>query len=1023
MNLSSLPFFNIMEDCNVLRMPVANNMTGGQALQLCTNTVGCAYQSFDGLQCRGFKVQEVASVPPQRPGYSWDSHAKSPLSSLDNFRDSLEYPRMPACKRAPKTNELVGGDLAPQSYAGVKIRDSIREKISQWESKKEAAFTSPAMTMKGPEAAGEVDCKTSEEPKGQGKRVAIWEQQDSGKENAGRLGDSRPRSHEAAGGSREQMSGKRNHGKAVDALQEKSVLTHIKKLEQDLREGPGDPHPNRAESYFCPPHKEELEQAGREEQKPIIGSLNGTRSKSSLWGHKENQEGKAKELAINPVPKPQRTFQYPVPKGGCRPALCKEKAQRNLPPLPSAAPPSPRVNLRPHQGGTGKASHRKSKEFEDVLWCSPRDGRVEWYAQAKLSLTHTQSEENIYEDILDLPSKEHQYEDIQLDAGCLGNGSFRSLSPPSPAPYNPSPVSSRRGLVRQNTDGWSHRLQDLHGPSPTSTPSSPDDTPRLSGNPYNRRQRKISKLVIKINSIFEARRGKNRMKRISPSTESSSGRDENSESETDTDNKQKADSQRLMSVQAVLRQMGRGRLLDRDALDLNERKLFEYFLVVALQKAKSRTTYVPVVIQQFPLKLERSFKFMRETEDQVKVIPQFCFPDTKDWIPVESFPSETFSFVLTGEDGSRRFGYCRRLLPSGRGRRLPEVYCMVSQLGCFDLFSKILDEVEKRRALSPALVLPLMRGILEAPFPAPGRTIPVKSFLPGSGTEVMELHRPADSRLEHVDFECLFSCLSVRLLLQVFASLLLERRVIFTATRLSTLSQCCHAAVALLYPFTWQHTHIPVLPPAMMDIVCTPTPYIVGLLSRSLPQLKELPLEEVLLVNLDSGRFLQQLGDEDCILPHKLQAALEHILGRRTELACESSELPSDSSSLSIVVSETFVRFFVEMVGHYPLFMGNTEREEDSSSSSSSPTPYCLQRKAFRKAIYSRSLRRFLDVFMETQMFSGFIQEREQRKHGLKGLFETRVQEYLDSLPWIEHCGVNKFLKGLGHKMKLLSRK
>lgn len=27
-----------------------------------------------------------------------------------------------------------------------------------------------------------------------------------------------------------------------------------------------------------------------------------------------------------------------------------------------------------------------------------------------------------------------------------------------------------------------------------------------------------------------------------------------------------------------------------------------------------------------------------------------------------SFCSETFSFVLTGEDGSRRFGYCRRLL-------------------------------------------------------------------------------------------------------------------------------------------------------------------------------------------------------------------------------------------------------------------------------------------------------------------------------------------------------------------------
>ena len=53
---------------------------------------------------------------------------------------------------------------------------------------------------------------------------------------------------------------------------------------------------------------------------------------------------------------------------------------------------------------------------------------------------------------------------------------------------------------------------------------------------------------------------------------------------------------------------------------------------------------------------------------------------------------------------------------------------------------QILDEVEKRRAISPALVQPFMRGIMEAPFPAPGRTITVKNFLPGSGTEVRQ-HR------------------------------------------------------------------------------------------------------------------------------------------------------------------------------------------------------------------------------------------------------------------------------------------
>lgn len=459
-------------------------------------------------------------------------------------------------------------------------------------------------------------------------------------------------------------------------------------------------------------------------------------------------------------------------------------------------------------------------------------------------------------------------------------------------------------------------------------------------------------------------------------------------------------------------------------MELQERKLFEYFLVVALHKTKAGVPYLPEVTQQFPLKFERSFKFMREAEDQLKVIPLFCFPDAKDWAPVDSFPSETFSFVLTGEDGSRRFGYCRRLLPSGKGRRLPEVYCIVSRLGCFDLFSKILDEVEKRRAISPALVQPFMRGIMEAPFPAPGRTISIKNFLPGSGTEVIELCRPSDSRLEHVDFECLFSSLSLRLLLRVFASLLLERRVIFTADKLSTLSKCCHAMVALLYPFTWQHTYIPVLPPSMMDIVCTPTPFIVGLLSSSLARLKELPLEEVLVVDLGNSRFLRQMDDEDSILPRKLQAALEHVLERRKELACDVADNPGEPSSLSCVVSEVFVRFFVEIVGHYSLFMGGSDRDEESSaSSSSSPTPSSFQREAFRKAVSSKSLRRFLEVFMETQMFAGFVQERDFRRQGLKGLFEMRAQDYLDSLPGSENRGVNKFLKGLGHKMKFLSKK
>lgn len=175
-------------------------------------------------------------------------------------------------------------------------------------------------------------------------------------------------------------------------------------------------------------------------------------------------------------------------------------------------------------------------------------------------------------------------------------------------------------------------------------------------------------------------------------------------------------------------------------------------------------------------------------------------------------------------------------------------------------------------------------------------------------------------------------------------------------------------------------------------------------------------------MDLGNSRLLRQLDDEDSILPPKLQSALENVLERRRELANERGDTASDSGHLSTVVSEAFVRFFVELVGHYPLFI-TSEREDGYSSSSSSPVPCSFQREGFRKAIPSKTVRRFLEIFMETQMFGWFIQERELHRQSLRGLFEVRVQEYLDSIHENEHRRVNRFLKGLGNKMKFLSKK
>ncbi|XP_006865944.1 PREDICTED: DENN domain-containing protein 2C isoform X2 [Chrysochloris asiatica] len=704
-----------------------------------------------------------------------------------------------------------------------------------------------------------------------------------------------------------------------------------------------------------------LEHCDSSEKELNFGALDSsygiTKSLENIYSEPEGQECGP---SINPLPKPRRTFRYLSESGviPCKERNCDRKYCENNCSAEPFAPQEPEP--KKYGGKIRGRSKRKSFEFEDIQHFRNRNAQKnheELGRNSGSALYYTQSEDNIYEDII-YPAKENPYEDIPIQ----------------PLPMWRSPSA------------W--KL-----PPPKSAFKTP-------------------KFVLKIEDVFESKRGKKRVK-LHPYTgkEVPPSKGETSGNESDAEYLPKNRHKRLAQLQQASKRNPHYQTLERDLIELQEQQLFELFVVVSLEKKPSEKSYIPQIIQQFPSKGDHGFKQSKDTEERLKVIPKFCFPDSKDWMPTSELKSETFSFVLTGEDGSRWFGYCKKLLPEGKGKRLPEVYCMVSRLGCFNLFSKILDEVAKRREMSPALVHPFMRSVMEAPFPAPGRTITVKSYLPGAEDGSIELCRPLDSRLEHVDFECLFKCLSVCHLIRVCASLLLERRVIFVANSLSTLSKCGHAVVAALYPFTWQHTYIPVLPVSMIDIVCSPTPFLIGILSCSLPQLQDLPIEEVLIVDLCADKFLQEVSDEDEILPPKLQAALIQILEERNEILTQEQNFSHDVT-LNSLVSEAFVRFFVELVGHYSLSMTVTERGER-----------VFQREPFRKSHTSRSVRHFLDLFMETQMFAGFIQDRELRKSAVKGLFEVRALQYLETIPESEPSGVNRILRSLGSKMKFLQKK
>ncbi|XP_051758963.1 DENN/MADD domain containing 2Da isoform X2 [Ctenopharyngodon idella] len=405
---------------------------------------------------------------------------------------------------------------------------------------------------------------------------------------------------------------------------------------------------------------------------------------------------------------------------------------------------------------------------------------------------------------------------------------------------------------------------------------------------------------------------------------------------------------------------------------------FEYLVVVRPKKNKDGI-YEPQIIYQFPKK-DGMVRFQKEEEEKtLKALTLFCFPEGVNWAPLTECPSETFSFVLTDVDGSRKNGYCRRLLPDGKGARLPEAYCIISNVACFGLFSKIFDEVEQRRKISMAMIYPFMQSLREAAFPAPGHTVNIKSFIPERGTEIISLTRPTDSWLEHVDFRTLFTCLSDDEVLKVFAAIVLERRIIFIAEELGTLSQVIHAVAVLLYPFIWQHTLISIVPEILIDVIMAPTPYLLGVQKRLADQV--IDQTELLVVDLSEDRketFIKCMGDEDTILPHKLKEEIKQALSAKNE--------KSSLEELNRVVPEAFLPFFIKTVGHYSKHIVRNGQDKRGE----------FQQTHFCKAIESKSMRRFVKKFVQTQMFDLFIQEMEQRPASQDGtgFFDRKIAEY-----------------------------
>jgi len=248
----------------------------------------------------------------------------------------------------------------------------------------------------------------------------------------------------------------------------------------------------------------------------------------------------------------------------------------------------------------------------------------------------------------------------------------------------------------------------------------------------------------------------------------------------------------------------------------------------------------------------------------------FCFPEGgARLLPRMEMPI-FFEFVSTGENGSHLFGFVlvifepfeERLLPramqeSAQLWHAPKCLCLLSHWPFRSQFRTFLTQMY-RLSISPVM-LPLERVVsnfvCEVPLPPPGR-IRVQHQI--GDTELTFSRPPANNPISWTDigFQEVFEALDLMNIFQVFSALLTERQVLLRSTQLSLLASCGEVFRALMYPFSWTHVYIPVLPRPMLMVLQAPLPYLIGveesILQQAFIEGYEVPVTAVV-VNLDDN--------------------------------------------------------------------------------------------------------------------------------------------------------------------------
>ncbi|XP_042300324.1 myotubularin-related protein 5-like, partial [Sceloporus undulatus] len=99
----------------------------------------------------------------------------------------------------------------------------------------------------------------------------------------------------------------------------------------------------------------------------------------------------------------------------------------------------------------------------------------------------------------------------------------------------------------------------------------------------------------------------------------------------------------------------------------------------------------------------------------------------------------------------------------------------------------------------------------------------------------------------------LFRQLGITNVLCLFCAALTEHKILFLSSSYQRLTDACRALLALMFPLKYSFTYVPILPAQLLEVLSTPTPFIIGVSSAFQPETQELVSPEPWRVRWDHG--------------------------------------------------------------------------------------------------------------------------------------------------------------------------